>query len=1088
MNKKVLHEVIEAVSQRHPGREAIRESRAGINYAGFQSWFTTISSALVQQGLQVGQPVGVYLESGIDYVSSIIGVNKAGGIFMPLELQYPVKRLQYILNVVRPSIIITRESLRASLLEKLEGVDASWLKQVFYVDRDGQLVICEDRKTGEVGEIDIDPATTAPVVSGDDSNYLLYTSGSTGEPKIIEGCHKSLSHFMHWEVGEFQLDEHTRTAQLVPLSFDVSLRDIFAPLVAGGTLVVPDGETKLHGGRLVQWLQEEGITLLHTVPSVLRMMMREMKESGKRLTSLQHIILAGEALYGRDVLQWRTVNNNTELVNIYGPTETTLAKVFNRIGADAGEPNAIIPLGVPINNTSILIINNRTQCKTGAVGEIHIKTPFITKGYYRDEAMTREKFIQNPLHNEYTDIVYKTGDFGRYLKDGSIGFAGRQDNQLKIRGNRVEISEVETSILGMPGMEQVIVIPHKQSEGDEVLCCYYRGEVQEVSNIRAYLQERLPDYMHPSYYLYMDEFPLALNGKIDRRALPAPQELLEAQFPYHAPETELQSTLATIWSEVLGLQRVGIHNSFFELGGHSLTATKVVSRIYKTVGIDLNLKDFFDHPRIDQLSAFLENKKAGEYKPIVRTPDAPDYPVSPAQKLVWILDQSAGGLSAYNIPASCIFGKELQKDALEWSLQQLVNRHESLRTSFTVVDGEPRQRVQQDVPFVLQQTDASHLAGDEDAIIDTYLRQEFNELFDLTRAPLLRARLVSLKSGRYLFLCTLHHLVGDGWSMGVLIKDMLAYYQAYGIGQAALEPLQVQYRDYVIWQQEQLQSSKAVADRMYWQEKLSGVLPVLNLPLDFPRPAKRSYRGAKRWFRLDQNTSAQVRTLCKKEDASLFMFFMSAVKLLLYGYSGQSDIIVGSPISGRDHEALEDQIGFYLNNLVLRDQVNGQDSFIDFLRQVKQTILDAYAHQAYPFYSLVEELNKDAAENRNALYDVLVVLDNAELSGSKEDNEQLKRLLGAEEVRVQEDISKLDLTFFIMDEEEISISIEYGTELFTAATIEKMERDLRELVKMVLAKKDASVRSLAFDLAARQEKETLAKIKEKNLNAISEEF
>jgi mycobactin peptide synthetase MbtE len=1085
MNKKVLHEVIEAVSQRHPGREAIRGNRAGINYAGFQSWFTTISSALVQQGLQVGQPVGVYLESGIDYVSSIIGVNKAGGIFMPLELQYPVKRLQYILNVVRPSIIITRESLRASLLEKLEGMDASWLKQVLYVDIENQAVKVEQLPNGELNVIEIDAATVAPVVSGDDSNYLLYTSGSTGEPKIIEGCHKSLSHFMHWEVGEFGLNENTRTGQLVPLSFDVSLRDIFAPLVAGGTLVVPDGETKLHGGRLVQWLQEEGITLLHTVPSVLRMMMREMKESGRKLPALQQIILAGEALYGRDVLQWRTVNDNTELVNIYGPTETTLAKVFNRIGPDAGEPNAIIPLGVPISNTHILIIKDKRLCEPGTIGEIHIKTPFMTKGYFHDEAMTREKFIQNPLHNEYTDIVYRTGDFGRYLEDRRIGFAGRQDNQLKIRGNRVEISEVETSILGMPGMEQVIVMPHKQSEGDEVLCCYYRGEVQEVSNIRRYLQERLPDYMHPSYYLHMDEFPLALNGKIDRRALPAPQELLEAQFPYHAPETELQSTLAAIWAEVLGLQRVGIHNSFFELGGHSLTATKVVSRVYKTVGIDLNLKDFFDHPRIDTLAAFLESKKTTDYHPIVRIPDAPDYPVSPAQKLVWILDQSTGGMVAYNMPVSCIFGPTLDPVALEWSLQQLVSRHESLRTSFTVVQSEPRQQVHASLSIRLERVDASTSREAENDLIEEYLQAEFNKEFDLRQAPLLRASLVSLRSGKYLFLCTMHHIIGDGWSMGVLMKDLLAFYSAYTRGvKAPLQPLAVHYRDYVAWLQEELQSKKAQADRAYWHKKLSGRLPVLNLPLDHPRPARRTYSGEKLRFLVGEDLSAQARQFCQEQGSSLFMLFLSVVKVLLYGYTGQKDVIVGSPISGRNNELLEEQIGFYLNNLALRDTIHGQDSFLEFFAQVKETILEAYAHQSYPFYWLVEELNKDAAENRNAFYDVLLVMNNAELNGRRDHMDQLKELTGVQEVVVKEDISKLDLTFFLSDEDNIVVSLEYATDLFQPETISKIKDDFIQLTGAILKNPGQVVDDLLWMFSSDDEKQLL----EKNLNAISEEF
>ena len=1096
MNKELLHELIGDVCDRRAHGEAIREPGSSISYEALRQWYEQISGSLQACGLHAGEAVGVYLESGIDYVSTILGINLSGVVFMPLEVQYPQKRLEHILEVVRPRVIVTRAGLRTELMEKLSGMSCDWLEQMVYLNRsDLQIsreVLKQDGATEQAAAIEtIEPvAGTGVKVKGDDSNYLLYTSGSTGVPKVIEGRHRSLSHFIHWEVAEFNLGQEVRVGQLVPLSFDVSLRDIYVPLLSGGVLVVPDRATRQDGRLLVDWIRRESITLLHTVPSVLRLLMREMGSGG--LPSLRLVILAGEALYWRDVLQWRELTGtSSELVNIYGPTETTLAKIFYRVGAQVGEPHNMLPLGKPISNTSILIINNRVQCKTGAIGEIHIRTPFMTKGYYRDAALTSEKFIQNPLHNDYIDIVYKTGDYGRYLADGNISFAGRQDGQVKIRGNRVEVAEVESTLLGLTGIGQVVVLAHRlqasreNEVGEEVLCCYYTGQVQDNGVVRSYLADRLPEYMHPSYYLQLEELPLALNGKVDKRSLPAPQELLEAQFPYEAPQTALEELLCTMWAELLGLRRVGVATSFFELGGHSLTATRAVSRIYKETGIEINLKDFFDRPRIRQLAAYLEGQQPGAYQPVLRVADQLDYPVSPGQKLLWILDQSSGGMIAYNMPVYCLFGAGLDKTALSWSLQQLVNRHESLRTHIVVVAGEPRQRIKEELVLELQQIDGS--AEPEEELIARSIQDAFGDPFDLQQGPLLRARLVKLRSGRYLFMCTMHHIISDGWSLGVLMKDILVYYESYRKGeQAELPPLRIQYRDYVMWQQQQQQGLRAEEDRLYWQRQLGGERPVLQLPLDYPRPVRRSYQGAKQCFRLSADMSEAVMQVCRREESGLFIFFLTVIKVLLYGYSGQEDIMVGSPISGRNQQELEDQIGFYLNNLVLRSRIRGQEGFTALLRRVKQTTLEAYAHQSYPFYQMVEELGGGATEDRNAYYDVLVVMNNAELNGSRVDNDRLWKLLQIEEVEVKEEISKLDLTFFISEEPQIGITIEYGTDLFKAATIEKMQHDMQQLIGVVLAHPNRPIDELLWMYASEVDSALLQKNKNIDINTEEE--
>ncbi|QXV63864.1 amino acid adenylation domain-containing protein [Mucilaginibacter sp. 21P] len=532
MNKKVLHTLIDEHSHHQGERIAIKETLGGLSYIKLRAYSNAIGHGLVGLGLLPGEAAGVYLPGGMGYVSAILGVNKAGGIFMPLERKYPDNRLRWLLEYVSPGLIIT-DAEGAEKLKAITQEGSYRLGRLLVISLSpSELRMREyEASTGYSAELTLCTADVAIDLTGEEGNYLLYTSGSTGYPKVIEGCHKSLSHFIHWEVKEFGLNSESLVSQLVPLSFDVSLRDIFAPLLSGGTLCIPDEGLKGDPVGLLKWIRSEGITLIHTVPSLLRLLTRELElNPGLKagLSTLQHLLLSGEALYGKDVLHWRkAAGGGVELVNLYGPTETTLAKVYNRIGDDAGDPGAVIPLGNPLPNTAVLICNDNTQSKIGAIGEIYIKTPFRSRGYYKDASLTAGSFIQNPLHNDYEDIVYRTGDLGKYLADRSIAFVGRQDSQVKIRGNRVELSETERVLHGYPGISQAVVIAIKGADESDVLACYYvaTGAIDD-DELRNYLKAHLPDYMHPSYFCQLDEFPLNLNGKVNRKALPRPEDLL----------------------------------------------------------------------------------------------------------------------------------------------------------------------------------------------------------------------------------------------------------------------------------------------------------------------------------------------------------------------------------------------------------------------------------------------------------------------------------------------------------------------------------------------------------------------------------
>jgi amino acid adenylation domain-containing protein len=1094
MNKKVLYTVIDAVSTERGLAPAIETSKRTFSYDELRGYSNSIAHTLLDLGVTKGEVIGLYLGSGASYVSGTLAINKAGGIFMPLELAYPVKRLMYLLETVKLRIIITDAQGREAFLSIIKGSEYEQSLHQFLLLDDEALTVSVKGFGAFEGTEEVKKFNPGPVdvlVDGDDANYLLYTSGSTGFPKIIEGCHKGLSHFVHWEVKEFGLDHNSRVSQLVPLSFDVSLRDIFTPLLAGGVLCVPDDGVKTSPLSLIDWFGSSGVTLIHTVPSLFRLVTRELQNNQsllQKIQALKFVLLSGEALYGKDVLAWRkAVGSKIELVNLYGPTETTLAKIFNRIGDEVDDPGGIIPLGNPLPNTSVIILDKNALCQIGDIGEIHIKTPFRSRGYYKNDELTKDCFIQNPLQDESEDIVYRTGDLGKYLPDRSIAFVGRQDSQVKIRGNRVELSETERAMHRYPGIEQVVVLAIKKADESDMLASYFVSSGPIDNNaLRAYLKEFLPDYMHPSYFIELDEFPLNLNGKINKKALPRPEELLYENKPYVAPSNLVEEQLAGIWGFILGLKKVGVTNSFFDLGGHSLSAIKVISRIYQQLGLEISLKDFFDHATITSLARFLSTRSAGTYSSINILPVQEHYELSAAQKLMWVLDQSSSDMIAYNMPASCILNGPVNKEALRKAFRTLIDRHETLRTTFKIAEGEPRQFIQSDLAFTLDENDISvkiSYDGKSQYLINKYLEEEFSLPFNLVNGPLIRARLVKLKNDQHLFLFTMHHIISDGWSRGLLLKELMVLYAAYNQGKPnPLQPLRVQYKDYAAWQNALLSGDQLQASRTYWHQKLAGELPVINLPVDYARESTRSYAGDTIRFTLSKKESDQVRQLCSEQKVSLFVFFVTVINVFLYKQTGQKDIIVGTTIASRNNPDIEGLIGLFLNSIVLRNELNRRDKFKNCLQNVKKTVLEAYENQLYPLETLLNELNIEKIENRNPLYDVLVVLNNSGLADLE--NDRIDDTLHVEAVDVQEGISKFDLTFFISEEDDLGISIEYSTELFKAETILRMKEEFIKLVNIITSNDEQTLNAILWALPGG----CAAQISNRNNQLISEEF
>ncbi len=1053
VDKKVIHTLIDLQCAAHGGKDAVVSEHGKSTYEELFHFSNHIAHRLVQLGIEKGDVVATYLPSCIEYIASLLGNLKAAAIHMPLEIGHPPKRQLQQLKQAAPKVLITN-AIHLDALKELVAEGTGAIPKILLVGEAPTILrlIEGENETilkGLPNEINAVPLRS----KGDDSAYLMYTSGSTGMPKAIEGVQKGLSHFIHWQHTEFEVGPSARVSQLAPVSFDVSLRDIFLPLFSGGTLFIPDNATKATPENLYHWLQKNKITHIHTVPTLFRLLTKMVMKHG-RLDHLDTVFLAGEALYGSDVASWyRTAGKHTKLVNLYGPSETTLAKLFYRLRDLPLENNSVIPLGNPISNTAVMVIHNTDLCEVGEIGEIYIKTPFRSKGYFKNRKLTTEKFVQNPLHDDYEDIVYKTGDLGKFNANREVLFVGRKDNQIKIRGNRVELSEVEETIRTFKGIGEVVIQALNRPENEKVLVCYFQKikGVDEVG-MRSFLSEHLPSYMCPAYYVAMDTIPVNLNGKVDRKQLPSPEEILYETMDYVAPANDLEKALAEVWKEVLGLAKVGVNNTFFQLGGHSLTATRIVTKIYELTGKQLSLKEFFENATVLSLAKVIEAKKNKALTEIPKIAIASHYPLTHAQKRFWIIDQSGNSVSAYHMAGGMRLKGMLNEPALTTGLYKLIERHEILRTSFVLVNGVPMQKIAglDTLSISLNTIDISDERDSEKALNDI-ASQEATTTFDLSNAPLLRTRLVRLSDQEHVLLVNLHHIISDGWSVKVFVKELFHYYENNrDLEKNELLPLSIQYKDYASWHLQQLTANTHL--KTYWLNKLSGDQGWLKLPSDKVPNTEGSHKGGLARFQLGEESSEALRLLSRKSGVTLFTTLIALVKTLLFKYDGTEDISLGTPILGRDHPQLEDQIGLYLNVVVLRDKLIRTQSFSEFLVQIKNTVLEAYEHQDYPYDKLVADLGKDVRGDKNPLYDVLVVLNTKELllESFQTVAEGQKDALETEPYLSPHFSSKLDLSFFFEDTPNIGMNLEYRTDLFSTAALDSIVADFSKLAALVI--------------------------------------
>jgi len=1031
---KCIHHLFEEQVERTPDNVAVVFEDQQLTYRELNVKANQLAHYLQKLGVQPEVLVGICVERSPVMVIGLLGILKAGGAYVPLDPEYPKERLAFMLEDAQVSVLLTQQTL-VEILPKCSA-------QVVYLDAEEF-----SPKTGVENPIN--------KAQANDLVYVLYTSGSTGKPKGVAIEHRSSVALLDWATGVFTREQLAGVLASTSFCFDISVFELFVPLSCGGKVIL--AEDALH---LATLPAAREVTLINIVPSAISELLRVKGiPDGVRTVNL-----AGEALPKRVVDLLYKQETIQKVFNLYGPSEETVFSTYALVRRDGQKAP---PIGRPIANTQVYILDTYQQpVPIGIPGELHLGGAGLARGYLNRPALTEEKFIPNPFEDSKCEIsnakLYKTGDLVRYLPDGNIEFLGRIDHQVKIRGNRIELGEIEAVLGQHPNVRDVVVVAREDVPGDKRLFSYVVPNQEQVSTpkeFRRFLKEKLPDFMMPSVFVLLDKLPRTPNGKVNRRSLPVPDKARpELEEALVAPRTPVEEVLVGIWSEVLGLDRVGVQDNFFELGGHSLLATQVISRLRDAFSVELYLYSLFEAPTITSLGERVEaarRKGLGlQAPPILHRTRNESLPLSFAQQRLWFLDQLVPEAAMYNIPLAYRVTGKLNVGVLEQSLAEVVLRHESLRTTIETIDGQPIQAIAPEIILTLPVVDLREIAeAQRDAEVQWLSTQEAQQSFDLTKAPLLRAKLLRLDEAEHVLLLTIHHIVSDGWSLGVLMRELAVLYEAFSSGKpASLPELPIQYADFAIWQREWLSGEVLESNLAYWKHQLGGELLILELPTDRPRPLVQTYRGARQSFELSKDLTDALKVLSRREEVTLFMTLLAAFKVLLYRYTGQEDVIVGSPIANRNRTVIEGLIGFFVNTLVLRSDLGGTPSFRDLLGRVREVALGAYTHQDLPFERLVEELQPERDMSYNPLFQVMFVLQNAPMSDWGFSRLTLSPL------EVESKTAKFDLALSLTETEQGLIgAFEYNTDLFDEASIARTVGHWQTLLDGVVADPDERI-------------------------------
>jgi amino acid adenylation domain-containing protein/non-ribosomal peptide synthase protein (TIGR01720 family) len=1061
MKNKTLQEILNESLAKNKDKIAIEWDNQGLSYHELETRTHHIANDLIKRGIKPQTFIGILMEDKMQFIQVILGILRAGCVFVPLDPDLPPHRLEIMIKIADIRLIISDHNRNRWWIDRgIEHLDCRWIR------------MNEIFSPQEPSWYNDNPGIRC---SPEDKIYIYFTSGSTGTPRAMVGKNKSLLHFIRWQINTFGIDETFRCSQLINPMFDAILRDIFVPLCAGGTVCIPDNtDITRDAEKLPDWLEKAGIHLIHCAPALFKVLnSNHLKQD--RLKHLKFILLSGERIHPSDIVKWYdTFDERVQLVNLWGTSETTLAKTYYFIRkTDINKER--IPIGKPMKGAMVVVLDKAMKiCSEQVIGDLYIRTPFRTLGYLNDPELTHERFIQNPFSTDPNDLLHMTGDLGVLLTDGNLDIIGRLDRQVKIRGIRIELEEVESVSGRHPAVNEAAVIKKVTSGNEEFLCAYITTKETDlrVEDLQNYLKEVLPGYMVPSIILKIEKMPRKPNGKIDYHQLPDPLTAREKE--YIPPRNPLEKKLRQLWEEILGIEKTGINSHFFELGGNSLNVMSLISKIHKEFDIRIPLGDIFNNPTIKQQAEIIKSAEEDKYTPLEPVEEKEYYALSPGQKRMYFLQRLDLGNMSYNTPQVVMLKRDIHKEKLQAIFKQVIKRHESLRTSFEMIEGQdkPIQKIHKEVNFEIEYFDLNRTQVEVKVEEEQGTRglapsfipaarstaanpaadiiKDFIRPFDLTNPPLLRVGLIkvdrespALPTGgdQYILMVDMHHIISDGVSNIVLIQDL-----AQLLGGDECPGLRIRYRDYSEWQNSLIKGGDIKQQEAYWLKEFVGEIPVLDLPLDFKRPAVQSFAGNYLHFAISKENNQSLEKLALKEEATLHMVLLALLSILFSKLSGQEDIVIGTGTAGRKFPDLQPIMGMFVNTLALRNYPRGQKTFNGFLKEVKEHALEAYDNQDYPFEELVEkaDVNKDPA--RNPLFDVMFVLQNMDLSENRAPHPELIP------IGDERKVAKFDLTLAAWESGgQLFFTVSYCTKLFKKETMVRFTNYFKKIVNDVLA-------------------------------------
>ncbi|MCK4258963.1 MAG: amino acid adenylation domain-containing protein [Halanaerobiales bacterium] len=978
-----------------------------------------------------GDNIVLLFEHGTDMIVSTIAALKAGKIYIPFDPSYPEKRLLNMLEDSEAKLLVTNIK-NMEKAQKLISLNSYAIK-IVNIDEQGEADNSLDWSSNR---------------REDDIAYLLYTSGSTGKPKGVIQTHTNVLYFIENYAKRLSITEMDRLTLFSTFGHDAAVMDIYGGLLKGATLYPLNLKEHLNPERLVEWLNNEKITIWHSVPTFYRRFITTLQGSYD-FPDLRLIVLGGEIIREHDVIMYKKFFPHATLVNLYGQSESSYNS-SQLINQDI--PFEKIVLGEPLDETKILLVGeNGKKVAPLRIGEIVIVSEHIARGYWKNEEQTKKVFTSHPKLGR----LYWTGDQGRLLLDGNIEFVGRKDFQVKVRGFRIEPGEVESHLLNHPSIREVVVVGREDKDGDICLCAYFVSDSKHTDwELREFLGRELPEYMIPSYFMAMESIPMTVTGKVDRGVLPDLTIAIRNSIEYIPPRNEIEEKLVAIWSDILSDEKIGIDDDFFSLGGHSLKATILVSKIFKELNVELLLGDIFRYPTIRQLGERIEKSEKGIYTSLQPIAEKDYYEVSSAQRRMFILNQLEEINTSYNMPKVMKIEGTLDRQRLEQTMKAIIKRHETLRTSFKIVEGEIVQFIHPDPDFTV-----TYIEAEESSVPE--IVKQFVQPFNLNKAPLLRVGLIKTAEEKHVLFFDMHHIISDGTSIGILITEFVSLYA--GIEQPTLP---IQYKDFAAWQNEIFKTGVIEKQEQYWLETFAGEIPVLNLSTDYPRSAMQSFDGNLITFEADREMSDKLNALARDTGTTLYMVLLAAYNLLLSKYAGQEDIVVGSPIAGRSHADLQNIIGIFINSLAMRNHPVKEKRFNEFLKEVKANSIKAYENQDYQFEQLVERLDVKRQLDRNPLFDTMFILQNTESSETSIEN------LHFSSYDNPQTVAKLDLTLNAVEVyNKINFGIEYCTKLFTQETIEKFAGHFTNILRKITENPELKIAEI--DMLSREEREQI---------------